>query len=39
VDKFQFFDNGKVVLVDRKEKSKIMAVIEFTPFEGITPTK
>jgi hypothetical protein len=39
VEKFQLFDNGKVVLVDRKEKSKIIAVIEFTPLEEITPTE
>jgi hypothetical protein len=39
VDHFKFFDTGRVILLDRKAKSKIIAVIEFTLLEELTPNK
>ncbi|KAA1131132.1 hypothetical protein PGTUg99_012922 [Puccinia graminis f. sp. tritici] len=37
VKKFRLFDHGKVVIHDKKDKSKIIALIEFTPFDELTP--
>ncbi|WAQ88707.1 hypothetical protein PtA15_10A126 [Puccinia triticina] len=34
---FHYFHHGKVILTDRREKSKIIAVIEFTPINELTP--
>ncbi|KAA1077707.1 hypothetical protein PGT21_016894 [Puccinia graminis f. sp. tritici] len=37
VKNFRLFDHGKVVIHDKKDKSKIIALIEFTPFDKLTP--
>ncbi|KAA1125164.1 hypothetical protein PGTUg99_007052 [Puccinia graminis f. sp. tritici] len=34
---FKLFNYGKVVIHDKKDRSKIIAVMEFTPFEQLTP--
>ncbi|EFP82863.1 uncharacterized protein PGTG_09831 [Puccinia graminis f. sp. tritici CRL 75-36-700-3] len=37
IKNFRLFNHGKVVIHDKKDKSKIIALIEFTPFDEMTP--
>ncbi|KAA1124818.1 hypothetical protein PGTUg99_035441 [Puccinia graminis f. sp. tritici] len=38
-ENFKLFQYGKVVIHDKKDKSKIIAVAEFTPIEKLTPNE
>ncbi|KAA1100584.1 hypothetical protein PGTUg99_025303 [Puccinia graminis f. sp. tritici] len=38
INGFKLFNYGKVVIHDKKDRAKIIAVMEFTPFEELTPS-